>query len=1100
MATLKALDMSNIEKSLKSSLGYADQFNRILTAGVSTTAKERERSMKRMLRELTKLERTLTVTVEMKPVADPTAIQKAGEATAQTVQQAQQAQTINPSRRKRRTFATTMYEPGQRLNQGMNYAKVLAKDKAGRLKTGSVELAKKAVDQTKLLAKQAKAGGHNLAVKAGQGAIDLVAKGVNSLIDFRNFFEKEYAQKNFLPAPKLWKKWEPKVKLPDLKPIPDKLDPLDPNAEPTWFQRMKAKLTAPPNPNAKPSRLQRMKSKLVGPRGFLTRKAYNWGILGPQNLARKGGMLEQMGVTGRDGMITKTRSFFRDVTRPRKDQAGKQMGFFSRVSRAVSKRTDRMGLTGKSGFTGRLSEKIFTLRGGERAKKAAAPTEAGKAVAAACACKPPDKPDKKPKTMMEEATGHLTSMMGWLKSLGAAPSQLFDKTIKAAAVLEEQTSRMASRMKETNQSLDPSKQIAGVQIEQNAQEFMGWLRQEAVKNPFSVNDMTEGGLSAWSLAEGDMGQAKKIMQLAADMAAAIGGKLKDALSALEEAKDGKKFDKLKPFGVKMSEDVFKGIGFQGLIDKESIEFGGSAEQVGQSSLKLWESINEGMSVALQDSGVKALERLKPHLQKLQKWLTESGGGFEKLRDFMIQAFAVILDYAMPVLDRVGDVFKWLIDNFDMLKPIIVGVAAAFSSLFVILKVVGLVTTLIGAFGKGGAVIMALTNPIMWIVAAIGLLAAAWVNNWGGIREKTAAVIDYLMPYFDQMVAFFQEKFAIVSAWFQDRIPKAMEVFSRAWTYIMPIAVGALSFLWEAVKATFGGIWGIVSGVFEAIWGIGTAVFDALVGVVEAFILLFEEGFASAAIKLGETFYNLFASVLGSVWELVTDIAMSIYEFLDNLVGGLFEGILDYQKAKPKGEEMRKKMDAEKKAKLEADIIQASATPGPQETLQKKIADISGKGTGSLFTIPQVQTQTQTQTAQQELLYTPALYSVAPSASVNPPLEPKLEPQLQRKLQPKRQGIPTILAGDRTEVNPLLNPRKQPSKLDVTPFSQGETQQMLSSAGSTSSQVNHTKSVQIAQLVGEMHVHEGVDVQKVMDEMVRRLEQDLNTEADGSYEC
>lgn len=60
------------------------------------------------------------------------------------------------------------------------------------------------------------------------------------------------------------------------------------------------------------------------------------------------------------------------------------------------------------------------------------------------------------------------------------------------------------------------------------------------------------------------------------------------------------------------------------------------------------------------------------------------------------------------------------------------------------------------------------GPIGWLILAVGLLAAAWAGNWGGIREKTAAVVDWIKTIPAQLAAGWTklkaDLLALVVAW------------------------------------------------------------------------------------------------------------------------------------------------------------------------------------------------------------------------------------------------------------------------------------------------------------------------------------------------
>lgn len=92
---------------------------------------------------------------------------------------------------------------------------------------------------------------------------------------------------------------------------------------------------------------------------------------------------------------------------------------------------------------------------------------------------------------------------------------------------------------------------------------------------------------------------------------------------------------------------------------------------------------------------------------------------DKIGAMITDIIEIILDIAEVALPILIDGISWMIDNLDILIPIIGGVATAFVALKAISAVQGIITGISGAFSALSAVLMA--NPI---VATIGLVAGA----------------------------------------------------------------------------------------------------------------------------------------------------------------------------------------------------------------------------------------------------------------------------------------------------------------------------------------------------------------------------------------
>jgi TP901 family phage tail tape measure protein len=128
----------------------------------------------------------------------------------------------------------------------------------------------------------------------------------------------------------------------------------------------------------------------------------------------------------------------------------------------------------------------------------------------------------------------------------------------------------------------------------------------------------------------------------------------------------------------------------------------------------------------------------------------------------------------PYLDSLGDMIRGTADwlsatleaNPEIAKwTVYIGAAAvAAGPLLIILG------GLISGFG-------ALLSPIGLLGIAIGLLTVAWINDWGGIQEKTAAVWAIIEPYLISLGDYIKSK-----------LPSSLEEWQALWSTV-----------WETVK-------------------------------------------------------------------------------------------------------------------------------------------------------------------------------------------------------------------------------------------------------------------------------------------------------------
>jgi tape measure domain-containing protein len=230
------------------------------------------------------------------------------------------------------------------------------------------------------------------------------------------------------------------------------------------------------------------------------------------------------------------------------------------------------------------------------------------------------------------------------------------------------------------------------------------------------------------------------------------------------------------------------------------DFAGAAKAQANTVSGLVSTLEELKRIGLRELLTGVVEALRPVVSIFIEWLQSAG--IAKLReigqgigDLAVQARQFAQD-AAPAFQAA---MAWIKDNGETIRGALLGVAIAFGAL----AVVGTVTTLIAA----------LANPITLIIAAAGLLGAAWANNWGGIREKTAAVWAWLQPVLESMIS-----------WLRDNVPNALIALQNIWKKIwdaiqetvdtvLPIMLS----IYQAFRAAFQGDWKTFGEALRTLW-------------------------------------------------------------------------------------------------------------------------------------------------------------------------------------------------------------------------------------------------------------------------------------------
>lgn len=368
--------------------------------------------------------------------------------------------------------------------------------------------------------------------------------------------------------------------------------------------------------------------------------------------------------------------------------------------------------------------------------------------------------------------------------------------------------------------------------------------------------------------------------------------------------------------------------FMGLIDV--LFFG--AEPLGDWSTwgeKLSAIFGKDLAVTISDFVFFISDQFIPALQDL------AGRVFNEVIPAIVAFITPIIEQVMPGLGLLAEIimnvatfvlplliewWNFLIDNINIIIPILAVV---------------------------GVAILALTSPISLVIGAIVLLASAWANNWGGIQEKTQAVIDFLMPYISQGMTFIQgvitSVLTFIQEWWKQHGDSVMVIIQALWSFLVNlfntnlafivfIVTGFLTgikkfwddwgatimavtaFIWEAIKTTvqttmdfISFIIDLVAALITADWeafgealqtawntaweAIKTAVTNAkdrIIEIVTSIITKIKELFKTDWTAIGQSIIDGIAEGLRNGWDyltnLVTDLANSLFEAAQDALG------------------------------------------------------------------------------------------------------------------------------------------------------------------------------------------------------------------------
>lgn len=194
--------------------------------------------------------------------------------------------------------------------------------------------------------------------------------------------------------------------------------------------------------------------------------------------------------------------------------------------------------------------------------------------------------------------------------------------------------------------------------------------------------------------------------------------------------------------------------------------------------------------------VKAVEKAMPKIQEMVERVTP-------LIERMGEMIAPAIDGIITGLDWVISSLSFVMDNWEMLIPVLAGVAAALVTIKAV-QFAGTLISIVKAAGSLNAVLMA--NPLGLIAGAIGLVVAAGValwQNWDTVKAAAVALWEKIAGVWDGIKA---------------------GVASAA-VFIKDTLSGAFTALVGIIKAPINTIIGMINGIISKINGVGFTIPD-----------------------------------------------------------------------------------------------------------------------------------------------------------------------------------------------------------------------------------------------------------------------------------
>lgn len=274
---------------------------------------------------------------------------------------------------------------------------------------------------------------------------------------------------------------------------------------------------------------------------------------------------------------------------------------------------------------------------------------------------------------------------------------------------------------------------------------------------------------------------------------------------------------------------------------------------------------------------------------------------------------------------VGEWVRWLIDGFERLKTIVADFitnhATPLQGILLGIGAVILGGGILAGLSALAGLLSGISLPILAIVAAVALLYTAWQQNWGGIQEKTMAVVAWLQANVPPAWEAIKTKAAEVLLWLQTNIPLALMavqnwwaqhgaavqmIITGFWTVITTLFQTSLQliqsfwqqhgdFVIQTISLSWANIQAIIGGAITVIVELLAAFFALITGDWDGFITHLKEAWDTAwetvktvASNSLEQIENLFSESIETWSSLFNDFDWS--SIGSNIVGGIQSGL------------------------------------------------------------------------------------------------------------------------------------------------------------------------------------------------------------------
>lgn len=214
-----------------------------------------------------------------------------------------------------------------------------------------------------------------------------------------------------------------------------------------------------------------------------------------------------------------------------------------------------------------------------------------------------------------------------------------------------------------------------------------------------------------------------------------------------------------------------------------------------------------------------------------------------------------------------------------------------------------IATILGTLGVS---LSGILLPLAAVAAVAGLLAVAWINDWGGIREIVANVFSFIMTIAGGVVDFFVSQWPAISeavsflGWVFGALGEAIsavvtDVFIPLQTDTFAQLTGALN----DMGLTWGDVFSALMTATVTVLGVVIGLIAGVIGIVISLAAAIASA-VNTAVTWWRAFLNAAMLTFTGAMEIITGFGYALGALLSGDIGGFiagikvgFQGILDF---------------------------------------------------------------------------------------------------------------------------------------------------------------------------------------------------------------